>query len=231
MDLSSIASFLPVSFSSWLSLSAALALLLGAQPVLAATPVKAPVKSATPAKAPAPAPVPDVDTDGDGLSDRLEALFGTNPNLPDTDGDGFLDGQEIQNDWSPTSTSAVPLVKSIHIDLSDQKLEERLNGVTIATYTVSSGKASTPTPVGTYKILNKSPKAWSKMAGLWMPYWMAFTTKGHGIHELPEWPNGYKEGANHLGTPVSHGCVRLGIGPAKAMYDWAPIGTPVIIER
>ena len=46
---------------------------------------------------------------------------------------------------------------------------------------------------------------------------------------LPYWPSGYREGTNHLGIPVSHGCVRLGIGPAKTLYDWAEIGTTVAI--
>ena len=59
-----------------------------------------------------------------------------------------------------------------------------------------------------------------------MPFWMQFTGMGHGIHELPEWPGGYKEGAAHLGIPVSHGCVRLGIGPAQTVYNWADKGTP-----
>ena len=36
-----------------------------------------------------------VDTDGDGLDDRLEARLGTDPMKPDTDGDGLLDGWEV----------------------------------------------------------------------------------------------------------------------------------------
>jgi lipoprotein-anchoring transpeptidase ErfK/SrfK len=60
---------------------------------------------------------------------------------------------------------------------------------------------------------------------------MQFTGAGHGIHELPEWKNGYKEGANHLGTPVSHGCVRLGVGPAAKVYGWAEVGTPIVIHN
>jgi len=51
------------------------------------------------------------------------------------------------------------------------------------------------------------------------------------IHELPYWPNGYREGENHLGVKVSHGCVRLGIGPAKYVFDWAEIGTPVYVHK
>lgn len=176
------------------------------------------------------AKVKDTDTDKDGLSNRLELFFGTDPSIADTDGDGSSDGKEVMAAFSPTSTEPIALPKSLYIILATQRLEQRVMGIPVASYPISSGKRSTPTPVGTYQVLNKHPRAWSRMAKLWMPDWMAFTTKGHGIHELPEWPSGLKEGAAHLGIPVSHGCVRLGIGPAKKIYDWSPIGTPVIVS-
>jgi lipoprotein-anchoring transpeptidase ErfK/SrfK len=28
---------------------------------------------------------------------------------------------------------------------------------------------------------------------------------------------------------VSHGCIRLGIGPAETLYNWTEVGTPVYI--
>lgn len=37
----------------------------------------------------------DIDTDNDGLSDCLEAVHGTSPTNPDTDGDGLRDGDEV----------------------------------------------------------------------------------------------------------------------------------------
>lgn len=120
--------------------------------------------------------------------------------------------------------------KYIDIDLAQQKLCQIEFNTILACYTISSGKASTPTPVGTRYIQDKNPKAWSAPYGLWMPWWNGLGG-GYGIHELPEWPNGYKEGESHLGTPVSHGCVRLGVGSAQVVYDWAPIGTPVYIHK
>lgn len=57
------------------------------------------------------------DTDGDGLAAWEEALWGTNPNVADTDGDGTIDGIEIaarrnplinQEDDSLTSYPLVP---------------------------------------------------------------------------------------------------------------------------
>jgi hypothetical protein len=35
------------------------------------------------------------DNDGDGLPNGAELLFGTNPNNPDTDGDTYSDGDEV----------------------------------------------------------------------------------------------------------------------------------------
>ena len=42
------------------------------------------------------------DTDGDGLNDYDETKkWKTNPNNPDTDGDGYSDKQEIENGYNP----------------------------------------------------------------------------------------------------------------------------------
>jgi hypothetical protein len=120
--------------------------------------------------------------------------------------------------------------KYIDIDLTHQKLC-RLEGSTVVDcFIISSGKPSMPTPTGTFSILSKNPKAWSAQYGLWMPYWQQIYGP-YGIHELPEWPNGYKEGQDHLGTPVSHGCVRLGVGDAGTVFGWTEIGTPVYIHK
>lgn len=41
------------------------------------------------------------DDDGDGLSNDMELFLGSDPNNPDTDGDGYLDGEEVENGYSP----------------------------------------------------------------------------------------------------------------------------------
>lgn len=48
---------------------------------------------------------PTDDDDSDGLNNADEALWGTNPANPDTDADGFLDGQEVANNFNPTIPS------------------------------------------------------------------------------------------------------------------------------
>ena len=38
----------------------------------------------------------------DGLFDEEESVYGTNVNNPDTDGDGYKDGEEVDGGFNPT---------------------------------------------------------------------------------------------------------------------------------
>lgn len=171
------------------------------------------------------------DADGDGLSDGDELARGTEPLFADTDGDGYSDGDEVRNAYDPLDAAPKKLKKRIVISLAKQELTYYHGDVAVASHPVSTGRPGMPTPTGTFAILDKKPRAWSSSAKLWMPYWMPFIGTKYGMHELPEWPGGFKEGQDHLGTPVSHGCVRLGVGPAKELYDWVEIGTELTIEK
>ncbi len=119
----------------------------------------------------------------------------------------------------------------MEVDLSSQQLYQYEGEQLVARYLISSGKASTPTPVGTYTIQDKAPRAYSARFGLYLPYWMPFIGSTYGLHALPEWPNGYREGENHLGRAVSHGCVRLSTANAATLYQWIEVGTPIVIHR
>ena len=169
------------------------------------------------------------DYDKDDLNDALEIAFGSSLNNKDSDGDGYPDGHEVKYGYSPVNPKPEKLPKKIEIKISTQRLSYHLGEVKLDEFLVSTGLQSMPTPLGNFKIDGKHPRAWSGMASLWMPWWMSFQYGKFGIHELPEWPGGHKEGEDHLGKRASHGCVRLGVGPAKFLYDWAPVGTPVVI--
>ena len=179
---------------------------------------------------PQPVKLDKSDADKDGLSDYWELKFGTDPLNPDSDGDGYSDGQEVDMAHDPLSSSTKKLPQKITINLKKQQLTYFVAGQPWKVFTVSTGKAAMPTPKGDFHVVNKNLKAWSNTYKLWMPYWLGLDKGEFGIHELPLWPDGYREGQDHLGKPVSHGCIRLGIGPAQYLYDRVGTGTEVIIK-
>ncbi len=61
----------------------------------------------------------DIDSDGDGLGDKLEEGLKTNPNHTDSDGDGYDDFDEVTHDYSPLGKA-----KNVY----DQALVNRLKG-------------------------------------------------------------------------------------------------------
>lgn len=131
---------------------------------------------------------------------------------------------------------ARPTQKMIKIDLTRQRLSTWQDGKMLGEYMTSTGKRKTPTKAGNFEVLTKLKMAYGCGDGqCWkMPYWLGFYMVGsieNGIHELPYINTGggwFKEGPGSLGTPVSHGCVRLDVGIAETIYNWTATGTPVI---
>jgi len=134
--------------------------------------------------------------------------------------------------------NAIGANQAIYIDLSDQKASLIENGEIIRSYPVSSGAWETPTPRGTFQIHRKQDLRISNQDVPYrMPYYMAFTkSESHGLHALPYLGNiannsdYWHEALDHIGRPVSHGCVRLLPEDAVALFEWAELGTPVIIS-
>ncbi len=54
----------------------------------------------------------DVDLDKDNLTDKEEEVLGTDPGILDTDADGYIDGIEIVNLYSPKDSAPTKLVDS-----------------------------------------------------------------------------------------------------------------------
>jgi len=125
--------------------------------------------------------------------------------------------------------------KLVEVDLSEQKLQLKVGDYVIRTFPVSTGKASTPTPVGTYSIKFKQEvRVGGASPHYIMPKFMWFRAGGYGFHALPSLGNGrgvfWTEALNHIGRPVSHGCVRLLPQDANFMYDFVEPGTKVIVR-
>ncbi|MBM3204761.1 calcium-binding protein [Candidatus Uhrbacteria bacterium] len=54
------------------------------------------------------------DSDHDGLTDAQENVwYKTNPLLADTDGDGYLDREEIENGYNPLGPGVCPTTSCI----------------------------------------------------------------------------------------------------------------------
>jgi lipoprotein-anchoring transpeptidase ErfK/SrfK len=81
---------------------------------------------------------------------------------------------------------------------------------------VSTGKPSTPTPPGDFKVYSKITKWWSTPFREWLLWAVPFNA-GIAFHEFPEVPN----------IPGSHGCVREFESTAHWMYDFSVVGMPV----
>jgi len=110
--------------------------------------------------------------------------------------------------------------KWIEIDLSGQKLRAWEGNKQVMEYVISSGKQSTPTPPGEYRVWVKL--RYTRMRGGIrgtsdyydlpnVPYVMYFH-KGYGIHGA-YWHISF-------GRPVSHGCVNMRIADAGTLFNW-----------
>jgi lipoprotein-anchoring transpeptidase ErfK/SrfK len=55
-----------------------------------------------------------------------------------------------------------------------------------------------------------------------VPWVMFFTSRGHAIHGA-YWHNNF-------GNPMSHGCVNLPVSNAQWLYNFASVGTPVVVH-
>ncbi len=122
--------------------------------------------------------------------------------------------------------------KLILVDISEQHMYVYENGTLVYSFVVSTGMNG-GTRAGTFSVLNKIPNAYGSTWNIWMPNWLGIYWSGHlqnGIHALPILPNGQRLWAGYLGTPISYGCVVLGTYESELLYNWAEVGTPVVIQ-
>jgi len=114
---------------------------------------------------------------------------------------------------TPILAAAVPARSAvlITVDKSTQQMTVAVDGELRWTWPVSTGQTAYDTPSGRYTAFRMEADHFSKE---WddapMPHSIFFTQKGHAIH-------GYLN-TSRIGTPASHGCVRLAPDNAAKLY-------------
>ncbi len=106
---------------------------------------------------------------------------------------------------------------SIQISLGQRRLALLRGGVEAAHYPVAVGKPATPTPAGSWNVLNKA----FNPGGVFGTRWMAFTRRGHGIHGTNQ--------PQSIGHAVSNGCVRMYNADVESLFEQVQVGVPVLI--
>jgi peptidoglycan hydrolase-like protein with peptidoglycan-binding domain len=137
---------------------------------------------------------------------------------------GVLDAgtkTRLQTASRPTPRIAMTTGKRAEVLLDRQVALLIEDNQVVSTIAVSTGKPSTPTPPGHYRVYAKIERWWSTPFREWLPWAIPFVG-GIAFHQYPVVP----------AYAASHGCVRQVPQVARMTYDFAEVGMPVdVIAR
>jgi L,D-transpeptidase catalytic domain len=109
------------------------------------------------------------------------------------------------------ATGAAQAKVEITVDKNAQMMTVAVDGVARYQWPVSTGNPSHETPNGSFRTFRMEEDHYSKeFDDAPMPHSIFFTKVGHAIHGT--------DSEGRLGTPVSHGCVRLSRANASTLY-------------
>ncbi|MGH7776056.1 MAG: L,D-transpeptidase [Candidatus Dormibacterales bacterium] len=129
--------------------------------------------------------------------------------------------------------------KTIVVSHDAQQLWAYQGGKLLLTTPVTTGRPQLPTDMGRMSVLFKS-SPW-KMVSPWprsspwyypptvvqMVLW--FTDTGEGLHDAYwEWSSQYGRGSE-FGPAASHGCIHVPYQQEVSLFNWASVGTPVVV--
>lgn len=147
--------------------------------------------------------------------------------------DWYVAGDLVEHIEVPTyDTPQSSSTKAIFINRSKQMLYAYEGDTLFMKEPVSTGLELSPTPRGVFSIYKKMPSRYMQgpLPGIsdqyydlpGVPWTLYFTQEGGAIHGA-YWHSNF-------GQQWSHGCVNLPIDKARALYEWADIGTPVTVR-
>ena len=131
---------------------------------------------------------------------------------------------------APEVDAAAETGRIIYVDLSAQWLAAYENGIVIYEAPVATGKDGFETPTGTYDIYHKV-RLQTMRGNVNGEVWnvpdvpdVMYINGGVALHGT------YWHSQFGTGTRMSHGCVNLSLADAQWLYDWAPVGTTVVVH-
>ncbi len=116
----------------------------------------------------------------------------------------------------PRVTSEV----QIYINLWHRQLRLIENGQIQKTYHIAPGTPNTPTPIGDYRIIQKSADWGGGFGTRWLGLNVPFGT--YGIHGTNK--------PHLIGQSVSSGCIRMRNQDVEELYQRVPLNAPVRID-
>jgi lipoprotein-anchoring transpeptidase ErfK/SrfK len=147
----------------------------------------------------------------------------------------LLDQQNVTLNMSITTAKAETVNlegydKWIEIDLSEQRVTAYESATPVASYIVATGLDGFDTPVGEYAIwlrvrkqtMQGGSKADSSYYNIPNVEWVSYFYQDYALHGA--WWR------KKFGAPASHGCVNMTNADAQWIYNWAPLGTKVIVH-
>ena len=155
-------------------------------------------------------------------AERIRQALLNNQNL-----DVNLNIQEV--DFTEERLSVKGL-KWIEVNLSKQTTTLYTGDQLVHSFLISSGVHPWPTPTGTFKVWLKNPvqrmRGGTREAGDYYDLpnvrWNTYFNRDIGFHTA-YWHNNF-------GRPMSHGCINMREADAKVVFDFASIGTMVVVR-
>ncbi|WP_166349842.1 L,D-transpeptidase [Phytoactinopolyspora limicola] len=156
------------------------------------------------------------------------------------DEDGSTDEPDPDPNAKPEATAPLPdnsgEGKRVVFDITGQQVWlVAEDGDVERTYMVS-GSRYDQLPEGTYQVFSKSEDAISWTLEETMRYMVRFhrgENSNIGFHDIPVYKDSgdAAQTLSELGTPLSDGCIRQDLDDAKALWEFAPVGTDVVVVR
>jgi lipoprotein-anchoring transpeptidase ErfK/SrfK len=127
----------------------------------------------------------------------------------------------------------------ITVSVQGQRLIAYDRGSVVVDALVTTGRPALATDIGAMRVLHKdSPwtmhSPWPKGSPTWYPDTVVqmvlwFTSNGEGLHDASWQPDSTLGPGSQNGPYASHGCIHVPLAAVKTLFDWAPIGTPVVV--